>query len=243
MRRHQRAAALMATIAVLAADACRTQTKVISPASTSTIADTRFQITGTVTKLSAERATTDPIAPPFTINVAARGVGGAEIDGARVNGKPAQINWNAGQPLPLRGAGKGLDLDVTMITVDTSGVIAALDGAARVFLPGTYTAASSVAVGSGGLATPVDSATFTVPDQATLSTRGNAILKTTMRPIRIEGRTGALTLAGRLTLSRATGDRSFSSVTFGPGPYEVTLTPARGGYTVAARLEGRVIAS
>jgi hypothetical protein len=204
------------------------------------IPGTNFQVAGPLTQLAAEQAVSDPVAPPFTLTAAERGVGGAEIDGATVNGKPTQINWNAGQPLPVRGPGPGLDLNQALVRVDAKTITWSLDGAARDFLPGTYTAAASVAIGAGGLGAPVDSATFTAGPNTTLTTHGNVTIVLPAGPLRIEGRAAKLVLVGDLTLTTPDGDQKADRVNFGPGTYEVTLAPSGGHYEVVARLNGPV---
>ncbi len=217
----------------------------VQPSSTTTSAPApsdRFEVTGTLSELSADRAVGDPVPPPFTITVAERGVGGAEIAGATVGGQPVQINWDAGRPLPVSGRGGGLDLGAAPITVRGSAVRWSLDGAARTLLPGPYSLGSSVAVGSGGLAKPVDSLAFIAGNDAALSTRGGAAIDLPAGRLRVEGREGSLTLTGRLELASSTATRSVTKVAFGPGVYEVTLTPVGAGFDVLARLAGRVTA-
>src|SRR5947207_381445 len=53
-------------------------------------------VTGTVTDLIADADVLDAVPPPFTINVAARGEGGATISGALVDGRRVAIVWDAG---------------------------------------------------------------------------------------------------------------------------------------------------
>ena len=198
-------------------------------------------VTGTLTALAAEAAITDPIPTPFTISATERGVGGAQIDGATANGKSVQINWDAGQPLPVSGAGGGLALNAAAVHITEKAITWSLDGGARDFLPGTYRLGSSVAIGERGLGRPADSATFTAGSDTAMTAEG-AVLVLQPRALRIEGREGSLALVGNLTLGTETGDRAVKKITFGPGIYEVTLTPVAGGYKVQARLEGRVVA-
>lgn len=212
-----------------------TTTEVIAPT------DSPFEVTGTVTQAAADQAAVDPVTPPFTITVAERGVGGAEFDNITVSGKPSQINWGAGQPLPVTGTGAGFGLGVVRVNIDAKTITWSLDGAARDVLAGTYTLGSSVAVGAGGLGTPVDKVTFTAGEGATISTRGKAVItEPRSGPIRLEGRDSLLVLVGKLTLNLPAGDRKANRINFGPGAYEVTLTPVDGGYTVVAHLQGNV---
>jgi polyisoprenoid-binding protein YceI len=231
----------LAALGLLALVACTQSASDTTARPTTTVPvdpNAPFQVTGTLTQLGAERTATDPIKPPFTITVAERGVGGAEVVGATVNGKATQINWGAGQPLPVSGTGPGIDLGIVSMALDAKTITWNLDGALRDVLPGSYTLGSPVAVGTGGLATPVDRVTFTAGNNTTLRTRGTAMISRAPAALRIEGREGALVLTGKLTLSNATGDHNVKTVTFGPGTYDVTLTPVAGGYTVVAHLQG-----
>jgi hypothetical protein len=238
-------AAFVAIVAVSLFAACNREsnpTVETGPTSTGVIAGARFEVTGTATAVAADAAVTQPIMTPFTITVAERGVGGAEIAGATQNGKPVQINWEGGQPLPIRASGGGLNLNAVTVRMDEKHIVWTLDDLARDFLPGSYTLGSSVAVGAGGLARPVDGATFVAGESTTLSTSGNAVISEDPRALRLEGSNSLLVIEGNLTLAGSDGDRKVRRVNFGPGAYEITITPAAGGYTVAARLEGRVVA-
>ena len=236
--------AAVAVIAILAFAACNREsapTVETGPTTTGVIPGTTFEVSGTATAVAADAALTQPIKTPFTITVAERGVGGAEIAGATQGGKPVQINWEGGQPLPIRGGG-GLDLNAVTVRMDKKNVVWTLDDAARDFLPGTYTLGSSVAVGTEGLARPVEGATFTAGEGTTLSTSGNAVIAEDARALRLEGSNSLLVIEGDLTLAGSDGERKVRRVNFGPGKYEITITPVDGGYKVLARLEGRVMA-
>jgi hypothetical protein len=234
-----------ASAAAFLCAACRPQSTGEPPpppaSTTSAVASSRAQITGTLTALAADVAVTDPIAPPFTITVPDRGNGGAEFDHVTVNGKTSQVNWNAGQPLPVRGSGQGLNLNAAAVRVDSKGIVWSLDGAVRDLLPGAYTLASSVAVGSGGLGASVDSVNLTAGNDSSVSTRGGAMLTVPAGPLRIEGQHGTLELSGKLVVTTPTGTKSVTKATFGPGTYVVTLTPAAGGYDVVATLDGKLV--
>jgi hypothetical protein len=239
---HAAACALLALSTLVACSGGDAPEVVEGSTTTGVVPGASFAVTGTADQAAANQAVSDPIATPFTITVAERGVGGAEIDGATSNGKPVQINWEGGQPLPVRGPGPGLKLNAVTVRMADEGIVWALDGAARDFVPGTYTLGSSVAVGTTGLARPVDSVTFVAGEGTTLSTTGSAVISEKPREIRLEGDNSLLVLTGSLLLSGPNGDRNVNRVNFGPGRYEVTLTPTDGGYDVDAKLEGRVIA-
>jgi hypothetical protein len=227
---------------LVACSSDKSATSSSSSSTTATIPGDRFELTGTATLVIANRAVSDAIKPPFTITVEERGTGGAEITPVTVNGKESQIDWGTGQPLPWRSTDGALDLGIAGVHIDSQGITWSLDGSGRDVLPGTYSLGSSVAVGAGGLGKPVDNVTFTAGDETTLSTRGGASITLPPSPIRIEGRDGRLGIQGDLKLSGPSGDRTLKRVTFGPGTYEVTLTPVNGGYRVTARLEGPVLA-
>ena len=60
------------------------------------------------------------------------------------------------------------------------------------------------------------------------------------RELRLESASGTLQLSGSFTVETATVTRPLQSLHFGPGIYVVELTPAPGGYTVNAALEGQI---
>jgi hypothetical protein len=49
-----------------------------------------------------------------------------------------------------------------------------------------------------------------------------------------------LVLTGALVLRTAAGTRTAKTVTFGPGPFVLDLTPVAGGYQVSGTLQGPV---
>jgi hypothetical protein len=203
-------------------------------------------VSGTVISLSASNANSTPLKPPFTISVPTRGQGGANITGVRVGGRAAAISWNAGQPLPVSGTGT-LNLAGAEVVVDGSGITWSLDGAARQLTPGNYFLGAPVAVGSAGLAQPVDTASFVAGSNATIETRGRAMAHLAVAPIRLEG-PGRVTLHGHFTMRSPTGVRTVTSITLGAPPtnysYAIDLVPTAGGYlTTDAILQGPVSAT
>ena len=225
--------------------ACSHDTDEPPPPTTTTVAPGpatgRMQITGTVSALAADRAVTDPIAPPFTITVAQRGVGGGEFDNVVVDGRTAQVNWQAGQPLPVRGPGAGLNLNEAPVKVDATSITWSLDGAGREVLPGTYTLAAPVAVGAGGIASPQDSVTMTAATNSLLSTRGDARIVLNPKPLRLEGNQGTVDITGKFTVVTEAGRRTVTHAVFGPGSYRITLTPEGRGWRIDADLDGTLI--
>lgn len=232
---------LAAALAAFTLVACNRESSptVPTPPPSASGPDRVFEVTGTVTALSAARAVAAPLQTPFTLEVTDRGVGGAEITGATVGGRSVQINWQGGQPLPVTGSG-AVELNGVSVSVSPAAISLILDGEPRRLLPGTYRLGSSVAVGEAGLSRPVDSLTFTAGDDTGLATR-LAHIDLPAREFRIEGTSGQLRMEGQLVLAAASGERTVGRLLFEPGTYAVTLTPVAGGYTVLGRLEGRVI--
>ncbi|MEY2424413.1 MAG: hypothetical protein QOI95_4480 [Acidimicrobiaceae bacterium] len=205
------------------------------PAGTPAPADGQVIVTGTVTAAHLEGATIAQLATPITVTPATRGQGGATITPVLVNGKPTSIEWTAGQPLPLKGDGGGLALGPITVEV-TDGVALVLDGVHGV-LPGTYTIATSVAVGSQ----PKDSVTFTATDKTTIEFRGGTTTPLATPDLTVEG-SGAASLEGSLIVAHP--NRTItpaSAIALDGGTYSIKLTPAEGGgFTVQATLQGPV---
>ena len=193
-------------------------------------------VEGTVSSLSADNAQAPPLQPPFVITVPNRGHGGADFRGVQVDGRPVAISWYAGQPLPVSGAG-GLDLAGAPVSADATGVTWSLDGAVRAVTPGHYHLGAPVAVGASGLATPMDSVSFDAGASATVETSGGANIHFGPAPLHLEG-PGRLMLKGQFALRTPDTTRSVASLDFGPGDYQVDLTPASGGYHISAILQG-----
>ena len=193
----------------------------------------RARITGTLTNLTAVDARGDAIAPPFTITVPEAGRGGLTLPDVEVDGRPQTIEWSGGRPLPVTGRG-GMNVDATTVNVDANGIYWALDGSPRLLEPGTYTLGSTVAVGSAAR----DRVAFRAGPGDGLQTSGGATAVVTPRAIRIESPRGTLDLRGSLTVETATVTRPLPTLRFGPGTYVVELTPAPGGYTISASLDG-----
>ena len=193
------------------------------------------EISGTVEAATAEHA----IAPvlPLPLDVpAAPGRTGITIEGAIVDGSPTTIVWDGGRPFTLTGTG-GIGLGPTRVDIGSDGVNWPLDGEPRGLVPGTYTVDAPVAVGQGGLASPLDTVTFTADERTTLSTRGGVAVRTAPAPLRLEG-PGSVTLRGAFTVRTAEGERESSLVRFGPGPFVVDLVPVAGGWNVEGTLKG-----
>ena len=200
------------------------------------------EVTGTLTRLVAKDAAGDPVPTPFTIEANERGVTRAVIDNALVDRRPSTISWDGGRPLPISGPGGLLDLGPAQLTVDGAGLAWALEGSPRAFGPGTYRASFTVAVGSGGVASVREGVTFqATADTALEVTKGGAFIRLPAQPVHIRAAASTTaTLEGTLTVRTAEGSRPAKRIAFGPGLYDITLTPAGAAYTVKAILQGPV---
>ena len=199
-------------------------------------------VTGTLKTLSADNAQADPIPTPFTINAVERGaVRNATVEGAVINGARKTVYWYAGQPLPVSGSGGALDLGPAHVDADAHGVTWALTGTSA-FKPGSYRFGSSVAVGSAGLATPEDGGVSFGADAHTVLTATDGVVIHFDSPtLKIDG-PGTLQMTGTFTLRTRSGSSTATTLTMANGPFEVTLTPAAGGISVTATLQGAVTA-
>jgi hypothetical protein len=194
------------------------------------------EVSGEARTLSADGAVTDPLPLPLTLN-AERGQGSATIENAIVNGARTAIVWTSGTPLPITaGDGATLDLGPAHVDLTPTGATWALDGAARSFSAGRYHAGAAVAVGRGGLATPRDGVDFTADAQTTLVTRGVTV-HLEPGPVALAG-PGKVATTGTFTVTRNDGTRTATMLTFGPGPFRVTVTPEGDHLVLDATLNG-----
>jgi hypothetical protein len=199
------------------------------------------EVTGTLTRLVAKDAAGDTIPAPFTVEASERGVTRAVIDNVLVDRRPSTISWDGGRPLPISGEG-ALDLGSAQLTADGTGLAWALEGSPRALSPGNYRANFTVAVGSGGVASVREGVTFTATADTALDvTKGGAFIRLPAQPLHI--RAAASTTAvldGTFTVRTADGARPAKHIAFGPGLYDITLTPTGTTYTVKAILQGPV---
>jgi hypothetical protein len=203
-------------------------------------APTQVTVTGTVTALHVEGAVLPPLALPLTITTPERGGGsGATIKGITVDGKPSGIEWDAGLSLKLNGDGGTLLLAPVNVDADADNVFISFGTAPHGFSPGSYRVDTPVAVGTGGLATPMTSVTFVATDASTVAFRGNASTTLTPRDLSIQG-PGKVVLAGDLTVVHADGSTAKAAmITLEAGPFQLAITPVTGGYTLQqATLQG-----
>jgi hypothetical protein len=211
-----------------------------APTTTATVpAPGQTHVTGRVTLLTAEDAVASPLGLPVTITVPQRGRGDVTVVGVTVGGQPEQIVWLAGQPLPLSGTGS-IDLGPASVTADAGGIVWHLDHGQRVLTPGHYTAGAPVAVGQGGLADARDSVSFDAGAGAGFVSTGDAQIRLLASPLALSG-PGTVHLSGVLMVQSGTGPpRPATTITFGPGPFVLSLRPDGPTYTVDARLQGTV---
>lgn len=196
-------------------------------------------LSGTAATVTADDAQSDPVATPFTIT-AERGRGSATIAGALVGGARTTLVWNSGTPLPITGEDGSLDLRPAHVVVDAGGVTWTVDGGARPFAPGRYHVAAPVAVSRGrGLASFRDGVDFTADAATSLTSTGGAVVHLDPTPIELDG-PGRVTMHGVFQVKMGTRTRPAASITFGPGPYKVTITPDQGGLLVDAILNGPI---
>ncbi|MEA3018743.1 MAG: hypothetical protein QOI47_267, partial [Actinomycetota bacterium] len=120
----------------------------------------------------------------------------------------------------LSGTGS-IDLGPTHVELDARGLRWAIDGV-RVLTPGTYRIDTPVAVGSGGLAHPADSVTFTATGDTTITTHGIPPIARGIGPVHLSG-PGTLHATGQLTIRTRKGTTAARQLTFGPGPFLVDL--------------------
>ena len=198
-------------------------------------------VRGTVTSLVADLVAAPTIPTPFSIEAGTRGVTRAVIAGALVGGRRATISWDGGRPLPITG-GPGLELGATRLTVGASGLVWALEGEPRPFVPGTYRANFTVGVATEGIASVREGVTFTADGGTALQvTKDAAFVRQNPAELTITAAQAATaTLQGGLELQTEDGTREVAEVQFGPGLYQITLTPEPGGFRVDGVLQGPV---
>ena len=216
-----------------------TTTAAAAAATTSTTAAARATVSGMVTAAHLVGATSAPLPMPITITIPNRGQGTLNIDGVVVLAHPgAQVAWDGGQPLPITGTGS-LQLGAATMDANRAGITWHLDGTPRYFLPGSYTAESAVAVGTGGLALALDQVGFTVTSggQGRLESDGDAQVHFGPGPVSVAG-PGVVELLGSLSVTTAGGTRTVTNLHAGSGAFSLTFLPAPGGYRVQGTLAG-----
>ena len=201
-------------------------------------------VTGTLDRLAADNAQIEPLPTPLTIT-GERGVANITIEKALVGGKRVTINWNGGTPMPISaasGGGGALELGATHVEVSSDGIVYSIDGAPRTFAAGSYSIGTSVGVGASGIATPQDRVTFTADAQTVLTSKGNQVIKADVGKVNLLG-PGKLRASGKFKVQFPDRTVSSSLVTFGDGPYRVTIDTEGSAIKLDAILQGQVDAS
>ena len=198
-------------------------------------------VSGELDHAAADGAQVQPVPSPFTVTALERGQGRVSIEKALMGDRRVTITWDSGTPLPVSGAG-GLDLGATHVEVSKDGPVLFLDGAPRTFLPGSYTLGTTVAVGTGGLATPRDGVEFTADQQTTLQSKGNVVIHLDPQKLVLQG-PGKLMMNGRFKVQYPKKTVNASTINFAEAPYRVSVDPTDSGVHVEAILQGPVDAS
>ena len=189
------------------------------------------KVTGTVESLTSEADAVDPITVPFVV-----GADRAVIGGALVEGRRTTAEWDGQRTLRLEGGSGGLDPSPATVGVGKGYVVVRLDGSPRPILPGGYRTSAPVVVGAGSLGAPQEGLAFEADGSTTLEAEGT--IWGDPRRLRLEG-PGTVELVGRLSVRTRDGDRRATRLRFGPGPFEVDLTPRPDGtWTLDATLQG-----
>lgn len=181
------------------------------------------EVSGTIDGFVADDASGAPLAMPIDIER-----GGATIEGAIVAGERSTIVWDGGRPLHLSGSGT-IDVGPAHVELRPSGggsgehvgaIFWSLDGL-RILTPGEYRIDTPVAVGSGGLARPLDQVDFVADEETTIETRGDAIVGRPL-PIHLEG-PGSFVADGRFRVRTRDGTTTATHLEFGPGSFLVDV--------------------
>ncbi|MGH9185915.1 MAG: hypothetical protein ACRD0U_08905 [Acidimicrobiales bacterium] len=196
-------------------------------------------VTGTITSLHVEGASLAQLVLPAQIVTLERGLGsGATFEGVVIEGAEGSIEWDAGRPLDLASDGGALVLAPgVVVNAVPEGITVTLDGPVHSFLPATYHITSPVAVGTSGIAQPVDSVTFDATEASTVTFRGGASTTFAPQPITLTAE-GPVTIGGTLTVARPDGQVTATSITLASGLSQLTLTPGEGGLAILATLQG-----
>jgi len=213
-------------------------TTTTAPATT-TPAITGAVITGTVTAVHLVGAIGPALKMPITVTIPNRGQGALNIDGVVIMGHPgATVAWDGGQPLPIAGSG-ALQLGPATMDAGPAGITWHLDGTPRYFIPGSYTADSPVAVGTGGLALALDQVAFIVPagSQGQLESDGDAQVRLSPQTVSVTG-PGLVQLLGSMLVTTAAGTRMVANLHSGSGAFSLSFAPVTGGYAVHGVIDG-----
>lgn len=208
------AVVLAGGLAVVVAEVAQEEPEVVER-TVRVLPEDHAEVTGRLARLAG----TDVVAPPLrqTIRI--------EAGTATIELPDRALVWDGGRPFVLEGG--GLDLGPSAVVVERGEARWQIEGP-RVLLPGDYLLRTPVAVGTEGLARPVDEARFTATDDAVLDAPG-ATIATPAAPLHLEG-PGRLVLDGTFVVRTTDGRRSATHLEFGPGPLVLDLA-ADGTFT------------
>ena len=217
-----------------------------TPTSNPALTADQVSVTGVATGITLEGAVLPEIAVSGVATPSAGLGSGARFADVVVDGDPATIVWDAGRPLVFAAA-TPLRLRPAPLTLTAAAEGTAftfVDDSVHAVLPGDYEIDTSVAVSTGGLASPEDSVTFSAGEASTVAFTGSAFSAMPPATIAATG-PGRVVLLGTLQLHRPDGTTTaVSSVELPSGSYRVSFAPsATGGYDLTeALLEGAVTA-
>lgn len=200
---------------------------------TTTVPRGPLVVSGLVTTVSAEEASSTPLASPLTVHVPARGEGSATIVQVTIGGRGATVAWDGGRPLVMEGG--TLDVGITRFeAVAGVGLRWLLDGEPRRLSPGIWSVRTPVAVGREGetLAAPRDGVRFTAGDASLLQTKGGAFLLLPSASTTVEG-AGSVHLEGDFVV----GGRKRRVADIAAVRYRLQLTEVAGGFRIAGEIE------
>lgn len=214
-----------------------------SPLTPAALAEGQTRLVGTVRTMTVEGAVLGPLGLPIEVTTDRAGLGsGASIEQAVIDGERSAIVWDAGRPLRVTGDAPGMALAPVTLEVGPGGSRILLDRGVHGFVAGEYRIETPVAIGSAGLARPVDAVAFRADEQTTAEFTGGAVVTRPPMELRVEG-PGQVVVEGRLELTTPTGTAPFDRIDFDEGPFEVVLTPVEGGHLIDAIFQGPIIGS
>jgi len=197
------------------------------------------KVAGSASVLTVDGAVLDGVATPLTADVPERGLGraGAVIENAIVDGQRATISWDSGRPLVIEGAG-AIAVGPVGVSADPQGSTVSFGEGTHGIAPAAYRIATPVAVGTSGLAEPREGGvSFTADAATTITFSGGAFTRVPPGVLRLRGE-GKVAATGDFGVTERSEQRTAPSLDFGPGAYDVTVTPGTAGLTVAGTLEG-----
>jgi hypothetical protein len=120
--------------------------------------------------------------------------------------------------------------------IDGEGTMVSLGTRTHGFAPGDYRIDTPVAVGTSGLAQPLDAVDFTATAETTITFAGDAFTRVGPGPLTLTG-PGTVTADGSFGVTTSDGATLVDHIELGPGPFEVGLTLGAGGLAIAATFD------